>query len=69
LQTWIIQSIAISLQLSGALILLYYGVSTNRKDILKSLFDCTCYVIRDGNTNEINDISIPFREKYKNGSL
>ena len=44
-------------------------MSTKKDDIIKSLFDCSCYVVRDGNTNKINDISVQFKEKYRKAYL
>ena len=69
IKAWLTQSFSVSLQLAGALILLLFGVSTNRDDIIRSLFSSTAYIERDGNTDEITDISIQYKEKYRNAFL
>ena len=66
---WVITAFSVSFQLSGALLLLLYGVTTKRDDIIRSLYSAIAYTEKDGNTNEINDVSIPYREKYRNSYL
>lgn len=69
LKSWVIQSISVSFQLAGALVLLLYNVSTKRDDIIRSMYNAMAYTERNGNTQEINDLSIQFREKYRNAYL
>lgn len=64
----IIYCLAIAFQLAGALVLLVYGVSTKRTDILSSFSDNN-FISLDGDTKELNDLSIPLKSKFKQAFL
>ena len=64
----IIYCLSIAFQLAGALVLLIYGVSTKRTTILSSFSD-NVFISLDGNTNEINDLSIPLKSRFKQAFL
>ena len=64
----IIYCLSIAFQLAGALVLLIYGVSTKRTTILSSFSD-NVFIGLDGNTKEVNDLSIPIKSKFKQAFL
>lgn len=64
----IIYCLSIAFQLAGALVLLIYGVSTKRTTILSSFSD-NVFISLDGNTNEVNDLSIPLKSRFKQAFL
>ena len=55
--------ISVALQLAGALVLLS-SISTKRDDIIKT-FATKSFISRNGNTNEISDISKAYRERIR----
>ena len=59
---------SIAFQLAGALILLLYGVSTKRDNIIKS-FSARSFIWRDGNTQKINDLSKEYQQRYRQAFL
>ncbi len=65
----VIYIIAISFQLSGALLLVFYSISTKRKNVIKR-FAGKCLIYRDNNTNEItydkDALKIAFRDAWLN---
>lgn len=50
---YIVYIISISLQVAGALLLIAYGISTKRDDVIKRLFG-NGIIHRDNDTNEIS---------------
>lgn len=60
--------LSIAFQLAGALILLLYGVSTKRDNIIKS-FSASSFIWRDGNTKKINDLSKEYQQRYRQAFL
>lgn len=65
----VIYVIAISFQLSGALLLAFYSISAKRKNVIKR-FAGKCLITRDNNTNEITydreALKITFRDAWLN---
>lgn len=65
----VIYIIAISFQLSGALLLVLYSISTKRRNVIKR-FAGKCLIYRDNNTNEItydkDALKITFRDAWLN---
>ncbi len=61
---YIVYIISISLQVAGALLLVAYGISTKRDDVIKK-FSGNGIILRDNDTNEIFYNEKAFFQEYK----
>ncbi|WP_329380448.1 hypothetical protein [Anaerofustis butyriciformans] len=56
---------SISLQIAGSLILLISNFSTNRKKIIKDIYNTNKIINADGNTKEIDDLTGVLKDRFK----